>query len=150
MANDQIYRRVGVAAERVIATSEVGLIGDHNRENIVAAIAAVTPFGIGVTPIAESIKTGWEMLGITTNIRVIPELTADFTVLLVAQQIPIDPDQYNLWHSTQTGTNLTKFNRPRADKLLEDGRKTTDLKTRKAIYTELYNNYLWFWRVWLL
>ena len=81
------------------------------------------------------------MLGITTNIRVIPELTANFTVLLVAQQIPTDPDQYNLWHSTQIGTNLTKFNRPRADKLLEDGRKSTDLKTRKAIYTE-FQKYL--------
>ena len=92
-------------------------------------------------PIAESIKTDWEMLGVTTNIRIIPELTADFTVLLVAQQIPTDPDQYNLWHSTQTGTNLTKFNRPRADKLLEDGRKTTDLKTRKEIYTE-FQKYL--------
>ncbi len=56
VANGQIYRRVGAAAERVIASSEVGLIGSHNLENIVAAVAAVTPFGIGVTPISESVR----------------------------------------------------------------------------------------------
>ena len=33
--------------------------------------------------------------------------------------IPKDPDQYSLWHSTQATTNISKYKNPRIDKLLE-------------------------------
>lgn len=56
LTNDQIYRRVGAAAERVLSTTEVGLVGKHNLENIIAAVAAVTSLGVEVRPIAEVIK----------------------------------------------------------------------------------------------
>lgn len=87
-------------------------------------------------PAAESIKSDWDTLGVESQIQVVPEIPADFSILIIAQAIPLDPDQYNLWHSTQS-TNITHFNHPRADKLLEDGRKTIDINTRKNIYTEL-------------
>ncbi len=85
---------------------------------------------------AELVKTDWEKLGLTVNIVVAAEPTADFTALVIAQQIPLDPDQYNLWHSTQ-GTNLTGLDSPRIDKLLETGRQTQDLAARKKIYQDL-------------
>ena len=85
---------------------------------------------------AENIKSDWDTLGVPTQIQVVPEVPTDFSILVIAQAIPLDPDQYNLWHSTQS-TNITHFNRPRADKLLEDGRKTTDTSSRKSIYAEL-------------
>lgn len=82
---------------------------------------------------AEAIKSDWEKLGLAVSISATPEIPPDFSVLLLAQAIPIDPDQYNLWHSTQN-TNLTRYHNPRNDKLLEDGRKTLDLKQRQTIY----------------
>lgn len=86
-------------------------------------------------PDAEAIKNEWQNLGVPTEIQVVPEIPDDFTALIIGQKIPTDPDQYSLWHSTQ-GTNISHFNHPRADKLLEDGRKTLDQQTRKNIYLE--------------
>ncbi len=105
---------------------------------------------------AESIKRSWEMLGdqaidtckaqgsekncdnfkISVAIRItnVPDLS-NFQVLLVGQQIPQDPDQYTLWHSTQQ-SNFTHYKNARVDKLLEDGRKTTDREERKLYYQE--------------
>jgi len=56
--------------------------------------------------------------------------------LLIAQNIPADPDQYSLWHSTQTQTNISQISNPRIDKDLEDGRKATDSAVRKARYQD--------------
>ena len=50
--------------------------------------------------------------------------------------IPKDPDQYSLWHSTQTSTNVSRLANPRIDKLLEDGRIELDQETRKKIYLD--------------
>ena len=86
-------------------------------------------------PTAEAIKTDWQALGIPTEVQIVPEVPSDFTALIIGQKIPVDPDQYSLWHSTQE-TNLARFNHPRADKLLEDGRKTLDPELRKNIYLE--------------
>ncbi len=81
---------------------------------------------------AEKIKQFWEKIGIKTEIESFdPE--KEFDILLAIQEIPNDPDQYSLWHSTQMG-NITHLKNPRIDKLLEDGRKTTNQEERKKIY----------------
>ena len=92
-------------------------------------------------PTANQIKLDWEALGLHVNLQVLPEIPPDFQILLVTQAIPTDPDQYNLWHSTQETTNLTHLKNPRIDKLLEDGRKTFDPKERLALYTD-FQKYL--------
>lgn len=61
--------------------------------------------------------------------------TQNYGVLIVGQQIPRDPDQYNLWHSTQA-TNITHYKNPKVDKLLEDGRRTSSRDERKLLYEE--------------
>lgn len=71
LANDQIYRRVGVAAERVITTSEVGLVGAHNLENILAAVGAVTALGVAVQPITRAIK---EFKGLENRLELVREV----------------------------------------------------------------------------
>lgn len=85
---------------------------------------------------AESIAKNWKELGIDTQVKIVsfPD-TNDFQALLIGQYIPRDPDQYTYWHSTQ-GTNFTKYNNPRIDKLLEDGRKTVDEDERTLIYQD--------------
>jgi len=85
---------------------------------------------------AELVRQDWQALGLNVEVVVSPDIPADFQTLLVAQAIPQDPDQYNLWHSTQEETNLTQLNNPRIDKLLEDGRKTLDIKERRQIYMD--------------
>lgn len=121
-----------------------------------------SPISIELTTIpsyadqAEAIKNSWIQLGsvaqatcqsqnlspncsqisITVNVRItnVPDLS-NFQVLLVGQQIPPDPDQYAIWHSTQP-TNFTHYKNARVDKLLEDGRKATDREERKLLYQE--------------
>lgn len=107
---------------------------------------------------AENIKTKWEELGkvaavacrqskdtdkndcpnleISVQLKVsnAPDINT-FQVLLVAQQIPPDPDQYFLWHSTQQ-TNFMRYLNPHVDKLLEDGRKSLDRKERRDAYLD--------------
>jgi peptide/nickel transport system substrate-binding protein len=74
-------------------------------------------------------------LGIEVKIKIINSLGESFDALLVAQEIPPDPDQYSLWHSTQA-SNISHYKSPKLDKLLEDGRKTLDKEKRKEIYAD--------------
>lgn len=59
-----------------------------------------------------------------------------FDILLVGQSVGHDPDRYALWHSTQTdsGANLAGYKNMRADRALEEGRKTMDPEERKQHY----------------
>lgn len=86
--------------------------------------------------IAEKIAKDWEMAGIKTEIEVVTSVPENFEAFLATVDIPKDPDQYSLWHSTQTSTNISKYKNPRIDKLLEDGRTELDLETRKKIYLD--------------
>ncbi|MBI3956281.1 ABC transporter substrate-binding protein [Candidatus Gottesmanbacteria bacterium] len=85
--------------------------------------------------VAQKIATSWTNLGVPTAVQVVNEL-GPFQVLLSAQPIPPDPDQYPLWHSTQSSTNLTGYVNAKIDKLLEDGRKELDIEKRKKIYAD--------------
>ena len=83
--------------------------------------------------VAEQVKSDWQKLGVETKIKIINSLEEGFEALLVSQEVPPDPDQYYLWHSTQ-GTNISHFKSPKIDKLLEEGRKTLDQEKRRSIY----------------
>lgn len=86
--------------------------------------------------LAEQVKKDWEgTLGIKVNVQIINVIPPDFQVLLASQEIPPDPDQYTLWHSTQS-QNLIKFNNPRIDKLLEDARQEEDKEIRTEEYID--------------
>lgn len=84
--------------------------------------------------VGERVVEAWRKLGVKAALRVESGVPQNFQALLIAQNIPSDPDQYALWHSTQKQTNISKISSPRLDKDLEDGRKTTDLEVRKAKY----------------
>ncbi len=86
--------------------------------------------------VAQSIAASWTALGIKTDVRVENDVPATYQVLLSAQDVPPDPDQYLFWHSTQTQTNVTGYMNVKIDKLLEDGRQELDQQKRKAIYAD--------------
>ncbi len=77
-----------------------------------------------------------ENLKIQVNIKVsnFPDFN-NYQVLLIGQEIPLDPDQYHLWHSEQS-TNFTHYKNTRIDSLLEKGRKILDQDDRLATYQE--------------
>lgn len=83
---------------------------------------------------AQAIANSWTALGVKTNVKVENVVPEDYQVLLTAQELPPDPDQYPFWHSTQTQTNITGYVNVKIDKLLEDGRQIQDREERKIIY----------------
>ncbi|MFI5241085.1 MAG: ABC transporter substrate-binding protein, partial [Microgenomates group bacterium] len=85
---------------------------------------------------AEKIAKDWEAAGVKTNVQVYTVIPNDYQALLAIFDMPEDPDQYSVWHSTQTSTNITKYSSPRIDKLLEDGRTELNLEERKKIYLD--------------
>lgn len=84
----------------------------------------------------ERIVEAWNNNGIKAVLRIESGVPQNFQALLITQNIPADPDQYSLWHSTQGSTNISKYSSPRLDKNLEDGRKMSDLEGRKAKYQD--------------
>lgn len=84
---------------------------------------------------AEKIKENWAEIGVITEIQVVTGVPENYQAFLATVDIPKDPDQYVLWHSTQP-TNISRYKNPRIDKLLEDGRIELDLEIRKKIYLD--------------
>jgi peptide/nickel transport system substrate-binding protein len=85
---------------------------------------------------AQSIADSWTKAGIKTSVKVENTIPPDYEALLTAFDVPPDPDQYQYWHSTQISTNITGYVNVKIDKLLEDGRQTTDIEARKKIYAD--------------
>lgn len=85
---------------------------------------------------AEIMKTELENAGALVEIETTPNIPSNYDLFLATVDIPKDPDQYILWHSTQEKTNISKIKNPRIDKLLEDGRKELDIETRRKLYID--------------
>lgn len=85
---------------------------------------------------AKIIANIWTKAQIPTEAQVTDIAPENYDAYLTYLEIPPDPDQYSLWHSTQA-TNLSHYKSLKADKLLEEGRKTLDVKERKDIYANL-------------
>jgi peptide/nickel transport system substrate-binding protein len=74
------------------------------------------------------------------SINLFPD-TNNFQMLLVGQEIPSDPDQYHLWHSSQA-TNFTKYKNTKVDSLLEKGRQVISQDERTIIYQDFQQELL--------
>ncbi|MCB5187321.1 peptide-binding protein [Methylobacillus caricis] len=65
--------------------------------------------------------------------------TGDFDMVVLGWSLAIDPDQYNIWHSSQQAPgqfNFIGYNNSRVDRLLEKGRMELDPDKRMKIYHE--------------
>jgi len=92
--------------------------------------------GPALEQVADRIKNDWEAIGVKVVIKKEKTVPADFQALLAVNELPRDPDQYTLWHSTQSTTNITEYKNVRVDKLLEDARITKEEDKRKDLYFE--------------
>lgn len=107
--------------------------GTEGNPNTLKLELSATP---ELLELAEKIKLDWEELGAEVEIRVVSSRPEQYQALLTSQDIPVDPDQYALWHSTQEATNITQFKDEQVDKNLEDGRRTIDQEQRRRYYLD--------------
>ncbi|MEX1061689.1 MAG: hypothetical protein WEC39_01090 [Patescibacteria group bacterium] len=95
--------------------------------------------------LARQIEQIWEKkLGIKVTLRFLSEEglansleKRDFSAILLGQEVNRDPDRYNLWHSSQReypGQNIAGWANPRADRALEEARKTSSRPSRLTHY----------------
>ncbi|MDA9211139.1 peptide-binding protein [Methylophilaceae bacterium] len=91
-------------------------------------------------------------IGVEVSIRVIEWAsfvnrfikTGDFDVVVLGWSLSLDPDQYNIWHSSQQGPgqfNFLGYSNKKVDKLLELGRKELNISKRERIYHK-FSKYL--------
>lgn len=93
--------------------------------------------------VGNQVVESWKKNGINAVVSEESGVPQNFQALLITQNIPADPDQYALWHSTQLGgSNISQYTSPRIDKDLEDGRKLTDIEVRKAKYQDFQKTLL--------
>ncbi len=60
-----------------------------------------------------------------------------FEALIMSWTIPIDPDLYNVWHSSKTREgelNFVSYANPEVDRLIDEGRFTFDREVRRQAY----------------
>ncbi len=84
-------------------------------------------------------------IGIKINIRILEWQaflrlveSGCFDTVLLGWNLGVDPDEYALWHSSQTkGFNFVYFKDKEVDRLLEEGRETFNVSRRKEIYTRI-------------
>jgi len=60
-----------------------------------------------------------------------------FEAVILGWSISLDPDQYDIWHSSKTREkelNFISYSNPEVDELLEKGRRTFDINERKKAY----------------
>jgi peptide/nickel transport system substrate-binding protein len=86
-------------------------------------------------------------IGIDVKIRVVEWATfisrfiktGDFNVVLLGWGLGLEPDQFNIWHSSQQAPgqfNFIGYKNPKVDKLLEAGRLELNPDKRMKIYHE--------------
>lgn len=90
--------------------------------------------------VARIVQKAWEQIGVKTKIEEVDRVPENFQIFLGDFSVPKDPDQYTLWHSGQSN-NITQYKNLRIDKLLEDGRKITNITKRKQNYQD-FQKYL--------
>ncbi|MCA1979909.1 MAG: peptide-binding protein [Calditerrivibrio sp.] len=98
--------------------------------------------------IAEILQQTWKKIGVSVEIRILEWATfineyidkRNFEVVILGWTIPMEPDPFDVWHSSRCGgknLNFICFQNKEVDKLIEDGRVEFDLEKRKAIYHKI-------------
>jgi len=90
---------------------------------------------------AEGIVGDWNEIGIKSSVLVSSVIPQEFQAFLGIYEAPNDPDQYTIWHSKQTDSNISNYQNIRIDKLLEDGRIELNFEERRKIYLD-FQRYL--------
>ncbi|MEY2664794.1 MAG: hypothetical protein RIT04_602, partial [Candidatus Parcubacteria bacterium] len=144
---DGIYEKVARAATAAKAATK-GSPATPARPAVVGqtlAFSIATADSPDLKQTAEFVKHEWEKIGAHVTIQVFEpgDLTQDvirnrkYDAVLFGEVIGKDIDLYAFWHSSQRnapGLNLSMYVNSKADKLLEDARKSSDESVRLQKY----------------
>jgi len=93
----------------------------------------------------------YKKVGVNVKVRVMewsallkivnaPKDPKEFEAVIMGWSLGLDPDAYSIWHSSQypAGFNFVKYSNKKVDRLLDQGRLTTDKNERKKIYAKIW------------
>ncbi len=91
---------------------------------------------------AELLKAQWEAIGVRIDVDIagVADIQGErvrprqYDAVLFGYVLGLEPDPFSFWHSSQKrdpGLNLALYQNPKADKLLEETRRTSDQEERK-------------------
>ncbi len=104
-----------------------------NADNASKSASLILATNEELKSVAYDIAANWEKAGVKTSIEVSEVIPKNFQAYLTFIDLPPDPDQYQLWHSTLTAFG---YKSPKVDKLLEEGRRTIDPEIRRGKYLD--------------
>ncbi|MEI6221983.1 MAG: ABC transporter substrate-binding protein [bacterium] len=96
--------------------------------------------------IVNYLQETWKKLGVEANVQIFYQMSfiqdyvqpRNFEAALLKVNLGSDPDQYPLWHSSQSDRegsfNFSGYKRTDVDELLEDARRLDDAKLREEKY----------------
>jgi len=119
--------------------------GFFERNGDLLAIQLITVDNPLNDDIAKAIRSQLESIGVIARIKTLPLsnlqqehiIARDYDLLLIGENLGLDPDPYPFWHSSQVsgdGINLSQITDSQIDNLLEDARKTVSKSGRAAKY----------------
>jgi peptide/nickel transport system substrate-binding protein len=154
-AYDDRVKRYPFDPEKAKATlEEAGWVdgdgdGVREREGKPLAFTIVTNQGNDQRKkAAEIIQRRFAAIGVKADIRVLEWSSfienyinnRDFDATILGWSLGLDPDGYDIWHSSKTGQrefNFVSYANAEVDDLLEKGRRTFDIDKRKAAYSRI-------------
>jgi peptide/nickel transport system substrate-binding protein len=87
--------------------------------------------------VTDIIKEDLDKVGMKIKVNVLSyNQSPTYDMFLAYWKVPLDPDQYYFWHSTQKQGNITNYDNKRIDLLLEQGRNNISVDERKKIYND--------------
>ena len=144
-ANEDLISKDEAIKEQAGAKIKMGigkwLIKDNNYLIITLTTVDNQEYG----QVAKLIAKFWQDINVKTEVNLVPanQIQVDviksrkFDALIYGEITGADPDPYAFWHSSQigqSGLNIADYTNKEVDKLLEDGRLSSDVKARQEKY----------------
>lgn len=96
------------------------------------------------------IQRKWQEIGIKVEVQIIAWAAflnefvnkKNFQAVILGWTIPVDPDIYNVWHSSSAnegGLNFISYKNGEVDRLIEEGRRIFDADKRAVIYKKIHS-----------
>ena len=121
--------------------------GIREKEDVKIEFTLVIPNQKELRETGKLIQQMWKEIGVAVEIKEVSTETnelsdsyikpREYEAILVAQILNYDPDPFAFWHSSQkkeTGLNLSLYDNPEVDKILEEARQESNNEARAEKY----------------
>ena len=148
--NIKIYDYAQEHAKNILDTAgwiDTDEDGIREKEDVKIEFTLVIPDQNELRKTGKLIQQMWKEIGVAVEIKEVPTETnelsdsyikpREYEAVLVAQILNYDPDPFAFWHSSQkkeTGLNLSLYDNPEIDKILEEARQEINSEARAEKY----------------